>query len=68
DSRPEEPILLLEARLILGQELVKVMEQHPIKNSALRMPGTVDPCHGQDKNPTNGPEAGRIPQETNFPW
>jgi hypothetical protein len=37
DDRSEEPIVLLEAALIPGQETVEVMEQHPIRNSPLRM-------------------------------
>jgi len=30
DNRPEEPILLLETTLILRQEAIEVMEQHPV--------------------------------------
>jgi len=68
DDRPEEAVLLLETALVFGEELVEMMKKHPVEDGAFRMSGTVDSCHGQDKNPTNGPEAGRIPQETNFPW
>jgi len=68
DNRPEEAILLLETAPVFGEELVEMMKKHPVEDGAFRMSGTGDSCHGQDKNPTNGPEAGRIPQETNFPW
>jgi hypothetical protein len=68
DNRPEEAILLLETAPVFGEELVEMMKKHPVEDGAFRMSGTGDSCHGHDKNPTNGPEAGRIPQETNFPW
>jgi hypothetical protein len=35
DDRTEEPVLLLEAALILCQEPVEVMKQHPIEDSLL---------------------------------
>jgi len=31
DNRPQEAVLFLEAALLLGQESVEVMEQHPIE-------------------------------------
>jgi len=37
DDRPEEAVLSLEAALVLGQEALKMMEQHPVENRALRM-------------------------------
>ena len=36
-DRPEEAVFLLEAALVFGQELIEVVEQHPIKDSPLRM-------------------------------
>jgi hypothetical protein len=40
DDRPEEAVLLLETSLILSQEPVEMMEQHPVKDGPLRMSGT----------------------------
>jgi hypothetical protein len=31
--------------LILGQEPVEMMEQHPVENGPLRMPRTIDSLH-----------------------
>jgi len=45
DDRPGIPVLLLEATLILGQEPVEMMEQHPVENGPLRMPRTIDSLH-----------------------
>ncbi|MDI6699602.1 MAG: hypothetical protein QME85_11840 [Candidatus Saccharicenans sp.] len=42
DDRAQEAILLLEAALILRQEAVEVMEEHPIKDSPLRMSGAIN--------------------------
>lgn len=39
DDRAEEAVLLLEAALILGQETLEIMEQHPIKGGPLGMAG-----------------------------
>jgi hypothetical protein len=56
DNGPEETVLLLEAALIFYQELVEVMEQHPVEDSALGMAGAIDSWHGKDKDSGNGPE------------
>ncbi len=53
----EESILLLEAVFILLKEPVKMMEEHPLEDGALGMPGPVDSCHGEDRNSKNGPKA-----------
>ena len=47
DDRPEEPVLSLETALVVGQELVKVMEEHPVEHGTFRMPGTVHSCHSR---------------------
>ncbi len=47
DDRPEEAVLLLEAALIIGQELIEMMEQHPIENSLLGMAEAIDSWHGK---------------------
>jgi len=46
DDGPEVTVLLLEAALILGQERVKIIEQHPVEHGAFWMSRAVDPCHG----------------------
>lgn len=43
DDRPEETVLSLEVLLILGQELVKVMEEDPVEHGTFRMTGPVHP-------------------------
>jgi len=47
DEGPEKAVLFLEAGLILGQELVKVMEEHPVEHGAFGMSGTVNSCHSR---------------------
>ena len=47
DDRAEEAAFLLEALLILGQEPVEIMQQHPVEHGALRMTGTVYSCHSR---------------------
>ena len=55
DDRTEEAVLLLKAALVFGQELIEVVEQHPIKDSPLRMSRTIDSCHGGRMASRNGP-------------
>jgi hypothetical protein len=52
---PEEAMLLLEAALVVCQEPVEVMEEHPIKNGPLGMPGTIHSRHGRREASRNGP-------------
>jgi len=47
DDGSEEAVLSLETGLIFGQELVKVMEEHPVEHGAFRMSGTVNFCHSR---------------------
>jgi len=47
DDGSEEAVLSLETGLIFGQELVKVMEEHPVEHGAFRMSGTVNSCHSR---------------------
>jgi len=49
DDRTEEAVLSLETGLIFGQELFKVMEEHPVEHGAFRMPVCVYLCrwHGR---------------------
>ena len=49
-------MLTLEAVLIFGEEFLKVMEEHPVEDSAFWMTLTIDPCHGRDIGALNGPE------------
>jgi hypothetical protein len=55
DDRTEEAVLLLETSLILGQEPVEMMEQHPIEDGPLRMSRTIDSRHGGRMASRNGP-------------
>jgi hypothetical protein len=48
DDGLEEAVISLETGLIFGQELVKVMEEHPVEHGAFRMSGTVTSCHSRD--------------------
>lgn len=45
DNRPEKPVLLLKAALILSQEAVKVMKEHTVEDSAFWMSGAIDSDH-----------------------
>ena len=45
DDRPEIPILLLEPALVLREEALKIMEQHPVEDRALQMAKVVDSRH-----------------------
>ena len=56
DDRPEIAVLFLEAALILGQELVKIMEHHPVEHGTFRMSGTIDSGHSREEYPGNRPE------------
>ncbi len=47
DDGPEETVLLLEAALILGQELVKIMEYHPVEYGVFRVTGTIDSVYSR---------------------
>ena len=47
DNGPEEAVLLLEAALILGQELVKIMEYHPVEYGVFRVTGTIDSVYSR---------------------
>jgi hypothetical protein len=57
DAWTEEAVLLLEAALILSQEFIEIMEQHPIEDGPLRMSGTVDSRHGGRKISRNEPKS-----------
>jgi len=45
DDRPEKAVVPLETGLILDQEPVEIMEQHPVESRALRMARTIDSRH-----------------------
>jgi len=57
ENRPEEAVLLLEAMLILREEAVEVMEDHPIEDRALGMSGTIDSGHDGRMASRNGPSS-----------
>lgn len=50
DDGTEEAVLSLETGLIFGQELFKVMEEHPVEHGAFRMSGTVNSCHSKESS------------------
>ena len=45
DDRPKIPILPLETGLILGQELIEMMEEDPVEDGPLRMARAIDSRH-----------------------
>jgi hypothetical protein len=55
DNWAEEAVLLLEAALILGQEPVEIMEQHPIEDSPLGTSRTINSCHSRSFSSRNRP-------------
>jgi hypothetical protein len=55
DDRAEEAVLLLETLLVLPDEALKMMEQHPVENRALRMTSTVDSWRIGEKESRNAP-------------
>ena len=59
DDRPEIPVLLLEASLILGQEPLEMMEKHPIEDRALRMTKAIDSRHIGKADSRSMPEASK---------
>jgi hypothetical protein len=52
---PEEPVLSLEAALILDQEPLEIMEEHPVEDRALGMSRTIESRHGGRMASRNGP-------------
>jgi len=55
DDRPEVAVLLLKTSLVLRQEPVKVMEQHPIEDSPLGMSRTIHSRHNGRMASRTGP-------------
>jgi hypothetical protein len=56
DYGTEIAILSLKPALVLSEKLLKIMKEHPIKNSVFRMTLAVDPCHGSRDDSKNGPK------------
>jgi len=56
NDRPEITILSLKVILILSHKLLKVMKEHPVKNSSLRMTLTIDACHDRENGSKNRPK------------
>jgi hypothetical protein len=44
-ARTEKAIFLLVPAFVLPQEALKIMEQHPVEDRALRMASTIDARH-----------------------
>jgi len=59
--RTAKPVLPLETALILGQEPVEMMEENPVEDRPLRMPGTIHSRHGGRKASRTGPRSGSGP-------
>jgi hypothetical protein len=55
DDRTEEAILFLKTSLILRQETVELMKQHPVEDGPLGMSRTVNSCHSRSFSSGNGP-------------
>jgi hypothetical protein len=55
DDRTEIAVRLLETLLVLPDEALKMMEQHPVENRALRMTRTVDSWHIGEEESRNAP-------------
>jgi hypothetical protein len=53
--RTAKPVFPLETTLILRQEPVEMMRQHPIKDRSLRMSRTIASRHGGREASRNGP-------------
>ena len=62
DDGTEIAVLLLETILILSKEPLKIIKEHPIKNSVFRMTLTIDPCHGGRDVARNRPGGRKEPQ------
>jgi len=45
NDRPEETVLLLEAALVLREEAVEIVEEHPIEDRPLGMARAIDSSH-----------------------
>ena len=48
DDGPEEAVLFLVTLLILGQEPVKIVKEHPVEDGAFRMSGAENSCHSKE--------------------
>jgi hypothetical protein len=53
--RTAKPVLPLEPALILGQEPVEMMEQHPVEDGPLRMSRAIDSRHIRNAYSINVP-------------
>jgi len=56
DDRTEIAVRLLEAALILRQEVIEVVEQNPVEDGPLRMTRTIGCRHGGRMASRNGPD------------
>jgi hypothetical protein len=55
DDRPEETVWLLKATLVLDEESVEIVKEHPVEDGALGMPRTIHARHGGKMASRNGP-------------
>jgi hypothetical protein len=58
-DRTEEAVLLLEARIIFGKELVEVMEEHSVEDDAPGMTRAIDSWHSRSHRSRNEPIPGK---------
>jgi hypothetical protein len=63
DDLPEIPMLMLEAALIFGQELVEVLRQHAIEDSLLTQARAVHSRHTGKEGANIGPPSQTGPKE-----
>jgi hypothetical protein len=59
NDRSEKPVFPLETTLILRQEPIEMMQQHPVENGPLRMSRTIDSRHSRRMASRNGPTSRR---------
>jgi hypothetical protein len=67
DNRPGKTVLPLETLLMLRDEPLEMMENHPVEDGPLRMSRTIDSRHGERKALRNGPKSRirpRLPGKT----
>jgi len=64
DNRTKIAVLSLKTVLILRQEPLEIMKEHPVEDRVFRMTLAIDPYHGREDDSRNGPEKASISPET----
>jgi hypothetical protein len=47
NAKNQPDVCLVKNKIIFGQELLKIMKEHPVENGAFRMTGTIDSGHSR---------------------